>query len=208
MSDNTFIKKLDYDKDIKNFIKKKDYDQDFKFINKEVKRYYLDISSNVSKNYLQKTDLDKYLKDASEKIKTALGKEISKPGPQGPQGPLGPQGPQGPLGPQGPQGIPGAGADYTKAVDFQLGNAAAPERGPVGPARALVRDSSSSLTINYDNDFTGGVNINAKGGLRVGGNSNLNGDVNIARNLRVDNGVSLGGSGEFSIDYPNVGGGR
>ena len=208
MSDNTFIKKSDYDKDIKNYIKKKDYDQDYKFINSEVKRYYLDISSNVSKNYVQKTDVDTYLKNASDKIKTELGKEISTrgPGPVGPQGPAGPLGPQGipgpagplgpqgipgpagplgpqgipgPAGPQGPQGIPGSGADYTKAVDFQLGNAAAPGRGPVGPARALVRDGSSSLTINYDNDFTGGVNINANGGLRVGGNSNLNGDVNI-----------------------------
>jgi hypothetical protein len=200
MSDNTFIKKSDYDKDIKNYIKKKDYEQDYKFINNEVKRYYLDISSNVSKNYLQKADVDNYLKNASEQIKTALSKEINTkgqpgkdgqqgiqgppgiPGPEGPRGPLGPEGPQGKDGPPGPpgkdgqqgiQGIPGisgAGADYAKAVDFVLGKDAAPERGPVGPARALVRDNNSSLTINYDNDFKGGVNINANGGLRVNGN--------------------------------------
>jgi hypothetical protein len=182
MSDNIFIKKSDYDKDIKKYIKKSDYDKDFKFINNEVKRYYLDISTNVSKNYVQKTDVDKYLKNASEQIKTALGKEIGTkglsgkdgaqgiPGPEGPRGPLGPPGPEGPRGKDGPQGIPGAGADYAKTTDFVLGKDAAPDRGAVGPARALVRDNSSSLTINYDNDFTGGVNINANGGLRVSGN--------------------------------------
>jgi hypothetical protein len=66
---------------------------------------------------------------------------------------------------------------YNKSVDFQLGGDAAQERGPVGPARALVRDGGSALTINYDNDFKGGVNVNASGGFRVRGNTQIDGSL-------------------------------
>ena len=56
--------------------------------------------------------------------------------------------------------------DYTKLNDFTLGNNTT-DRASVGFGRALVKDANSQLTINYDNDFSGGVNVNAKGGLRV-----------------------------------------
>ncbi|MEY3401673.1 MAG: hypothetical protein RLZZ86_1288 [Cyanobacteriota bacterium] len=69
------------------------------------------------------------------------------------------------------------GVEYNKQVDFVLGRDTAPERGPVGPARALVRDGGSALTINYDNDFRGGVNLNAKGGFRVGGDTTVSGGL-------------------------------
>ena len=88
-----------------------------------------------------------------------------------------------------------AGIEYNKQVDFVLGKDIAPERGQVGPARALVRDGNSALTINYAGDFTGGVNIQ---GPRV----------NVAKTLRVENGISMGGEGEFSVDFPDVSGGR
>jgi hypothetical protein len=88
-----------------------------------------------------------------------------------------------------------AGIEYNKQVDFVLGKDIAPERGQVGPARALVRDDNSALTINYAGDFTGGVNIQ---GPRV----------NVAKTLRVENGISMGGEGEFSVDFPDVSGGR
>ena len=54
------------------------------------------------------------------------------------------------------------------------------DRGPVGPARALVRDGGSQLTINYDNDFKGGVNLNATGGFRIGGNTVVSGSLTAA----------------------------
>jgi hypothetical protein len=65
--------------------------------------------------------------------------------------------------------------DYNKQVDFVLGGDTGTERGPVGSARALVRDNKSGLTINYNNDFTGGVDLNASGGFRVKGDMNVSG---------------------------------
>jgi hypothetical protein len=85
-------------------------------------------------------------------------------------------------------------SDYTKTSDFQLGNSAAPERGAVGAARALVRDNGSALTINYGDDFTGGVTLNAKGGFRVNGDTNVTGKLSGANGyFRVnDNSAQIG----------------
>jgi hypothetical protein len=260
-----FLKKTVYDTDIKNYLKKKEYDTDIKkyLYKDDFNKYYLDLTSNIDKKYVQKEDVDRYLfnqkedvnrylKNASDTIKAEQKEDVDKYlknvsntlkveikreipagptgplGPMGPMGPMGPQGQQGPIGltgpagldgiqglvgPQGPQGLQGpigltgpAGIDgipglvgpvgpmgpmgpmgnYESAVDFVLGSNAAPERGPVGPARALVRDGGSALTVNYDNDFTGGVNINAKGGLRVNGNTKFNGEVNASGNVIMD----------------------
>jgi hypothetical protein len=94
-----------------------------------------------------------------------------------------------------------AGADYNKQVDFVLGKDAAPERGPVGPARALVRDGGSALTINYADDFAGGVNLNAKGGFRVAGNANINGAIDAgAANFR--GGVSVHNPEKWGTHFP------
>ncbi len=127
---------------------------------------------------------------------TVGGKPII--GGVGPQGPAGPAGPQGPPGPGGAVGA----VEYNKQVDFVLGKDAAPERGAVGSARALVRDGGSALTINYDNDFAGGVNVNAKGGFRVAGNTNIAGDMKSNRVLLGDKWILSGvGDGQANDDW-------
>jgi hypothetical protein len=90
---------------------------------------------------------------------------------------------------------PAGGMDYNKQVDFVLGKDAAPERGAVGAARALVRDGGSALTINYDNDFTGGVNVNAKGGFRVRGNMDVGGTFTVG-------GKPIGAAGAPQTVFP------
>jgi hypothetical protein len=141
--------------------------------------------------YAKTSDLAPYAKTSDLKAYQPVGNYVTADqfsklqltaGPQGPQGPMGPMGPIGKNGldgKQGPQGLVGPagkdGVDYAKAVDFTLGGGAAPERGQVGNARALVRDVGSALTINYADDFSGGVNVNAKGGFRINGDLYNNG---------------------------------
>ena len=90
------------------------------------------------------------------------------------------------------------GADYTKAVDFTLGGAAASERGAVGAARALVRDNGSALTINYAGDFTGGVNVQGPG-LRVAGNVDAAGFTIGGKPLSVDTSGPLGSAAKINF---------
>jgi hypothetical protein len=201
-------------------------------------------------------------------MKVPLPTNTGPAGPAGPAGAAGAVGPAGPLGPAGPAGAAGSSQDYTKAVDFQLGNNAAQDRGAVGPARALVRDSGSVLTINYAGDFIGGTNVGGPGlnvagtmtanngyirtgdsGIQLGANQNnswilhapndnrntmfiapgtngngwdwahqttinkdgnvkVGANLNVNKDLRVENGINMGGAGLFSIDAPNVPGGR
>jgi hypothetical protein len=107
--------------------------------------------------------------------------QVGPTGPTGAMGQVGLTGQVGPTGPTGAMGPPGQNTgvsgtiDYNKAVDFSLGGQIAPERGSVGAARALVRDGNSTLTINYADDFIGGVNVGAKGGFRVSGNVDASG---------------------------------
>ena len=92
----------------------------------------------------------------------------------------------------------GSGIDYNKAVDFVLGKDTAPERGPVGPARALVRDGGSALTINYAGDFAGGVNIQ---GPRV----NLAGDLTLPSGKVINIRDQFHGmSWKDTVDGPSV----
>lgn len=58
--------------------------------------------------------------------------------------------------------------NYVNQVDFILG-ASNTERGNTGSSRALVKDVGGKLVINYGNDFVGGVDIGASGGMRVYG---------------------------------------
>jgi hypothetical protein len=144
-------------------------------------------------------------------------------GPQGIQGPLGPTGPQGLQGIQGPQGLQGitgpAGpaTDYSSQYDFVLGNTLT-ERGDTGKSRALVKEGGQKLRINYENDFSGGVNITgnvtidneltsignltSKKDLQIDGNGTINNRLN-ANHIRTTNGF-----GPFLIAFPRKEGGE
>ena len=74
--------------------------------------------------------------------------------------------------------LPSSRRDYTNSTDFQLGNNTAADRGAVGAARALVRDTGSALTINYAGDFKAGVNVQGPG-LNISGNSTIGGSENL-----------------------------
>ena len=50
----------------------------------------------------------------------------------------------------------------------------------------MVRDGGSALTINYANDFKGGVNVGAEGGFRVSGPTSFSGPVSVASGQPVN----------------------
>jgi len=105
-------------------------------------------------------------------------------GPQGPQGPRGPpgldgkngrngtpgaRGPPGPPGKpglpgkDGPQGPPGKLKDYTNSISLSLGNALDSVTGQSTAVQVQYNNANmkqSSININPNTDFTGGVNIN------------------------------------------------
>ena len=136
-------------------------------------------------------------------------------GPIGLTGPAGKDGPPGPIGLTGPQGLPGpAGKDgqpgpaatlsaqlaaaFPDPWDLVLGNTDK-SRGDTGASRALVKDGGSKLTINYADDFSGGVNLNAKGGFDVNGVSKLHGDS------IVDGNLILAGDNSWILHTPDDG---
>lgn len=49
-----------------------------------------------------------------------------------------------------------------KGFDFILGTGDQSSRGNTGLSRALVKETGSVLTLNFSNDFTGGVNVGSK----------------------------------------------
>ena len=49
--------------------------------------------------------------------------------------------------------------------DFNLGNNDQKSRGDTGPSRALVKDNSGVLAINYGGDFSGGVRVDSNVGI-------------------------------------------
>jgi|688.fasta_scaffold544801_2 hypothetical protein len=105
-------------------------------------------------NYIKTVDIDAHIKRVADTLPKGPA------GPAGPVGPAGPAGPAGPIGLTGPAGSGGGGGfDYSKTSDFILGTNSNPERGNVSHGRALVRAPGSVLTINWDGDFGGGVNI-------------------------------------------------
>jgi hypothetical protein len=71
--------------------------------------------------------------------------------------------------------ITSAGTVHNQGFDFKLGAGDQSTRGDSGASRALVKDVGSTLTINYDGDFTGGVKVT--GNLHVTGTITTNGAV-------------------------------
>ena len=157
---------------------------------------------------------------------------IGLTGPIGPKGPIGPIGPIGLTGPKGDPGIQGlqglvgpmgpAGVTYSSyqdVYDFSLGGNK-DDRGKTGASRALVKDfidSKAYLTINYDNDFSGGVNVasdlkvkgdtnltknlNVQGDTNLTKNLNVQGDTNLTKNLNVQGSIKANTFGPFQIKF-------
>lgn len=117
---------------------------------------------------------------------------VGPAGAIGPQGPVGKNGAQGPVGPAGAIGPQGPAGNYANTFDFVLGNGNQRDRGDTGLSRALVKDGKGQLTINYANDFAGGVNVYAQGGLRVLGNAVVNGNAFVNGNVDATS-FTLGG---------------
>jgi hypothetical protein len=93
-------------------------------------------------------------------------------GPMGATGLTGAQGIQGvpgPIGATGAQGIQGIPGNYASATDFVLGTTSNAGRGNINGGRALVYDNNAELTMNFGNDFAGGININGSGGINLNG---------------------------------------
>ena len=78
--------------------------------------------------------------------------------------------------------------------DFILGNSDQSNRGNSGSSRALVKDSSATLVLNYDGDFTGGV--------RVG--SNLRAPSLTVSTTYAGNFGSIASSWAGSTSYPTL----
>lgn len=97
---------------------------------------------------------------------------------------------------------PFAGVDYTKTNDFVLGKTTT-ERGETKGSRALVKENGAKLVVNYENDFTGGVDIQASGGFKVnGGDVNLNTGLNGAMFRIIGPNINLntGAGGTVFVD--------
>jgi hypothetical protein len=95
------------------------------------------------------------------------------------KGDTGPQGIKGDTGPQGIKGDTGPAGNYQNTYDFILGSFNTVERGDSKGSRALVKEkgdgTTSKLIINWGNDFSGGIDMNASGGLRINGPGRING---------------------------------
>jgi len=90
--------------------------------------------------------------------------------------------------------------------DLTLDHPARRKPGGARLRRALVHDESDGLTINFDNDYDGGVTINGpittrdfklRGGITMNGAITINGGITMSRNL------SLTGDVQFQIQHFN-----
>ena len=123
---------------------------------------------------------------------------IGPVGQNGDIGPRGEQGLQGLQGLQGPMGPPGVTySSYQDVYDFKLGGNKT-DRGESGDSRALVKDfigGKTYLTVNYQNDFKGGVMVDSE--LRVNENTNL------LKNLNIQGSIKANTFGPFQIKFDN-----
>jgi hypothetical protein len=94
--------------------------------------------------------------------------------------------------------------------DFMLDSVGRRKGG--GPfRRALVHDQNDGLTINFNNDYQGGVTINGpftvrddgSGQLIKGGGITINGPITIDGGITMSRGLSLTGDVTFQIQHFN-----
>ena len=95
-----------------------------------------------------------------------------------------------------------------KGFEFHLGNGDQVSRGDSGYSRAIIKDASNTLAINYANDFTGGTRIDSKVGIGGGvGGYQLAIQNSSGANLMLDN-ATQSGSQYSSILFSNGGTGK
>ena len=93
-----------------------------------------------------------------------------------------------------------------EASDFMLDSIERRKGG--GPhRRALVHDQEDGLTINFNNDYEGGVTINAdiiiRDGERIRGGMTINGPITINGGITMSRNLSLTGDIQFQIQHFN-----
>ena len=166
-------------------------------------------------DYAVKSDLAAFQPKGEYLLKSEF--KAADPGPAGPQGPAGKDGSQGPIGPAGPAGE----ANFSKGISTDgnvnvKGDIAFNGVNPwiihtpdddrktmyIAPKKADGSDWDWSKQTIYNADGS----VNFSGSISAAG-GNVAGKLGTGT-LRVENGISMGGQGEFSVDYPDVPGGR
>ena len=98
-------------------------------------------------------------------------------------------------------------ARVVKAIssDFMLDSPARRKPGSPEFRRALVHDESDGLTINFSNDYEGGVTINGnliiRDGERIRGGIMINGPITIDGGISMTRNLNLTGDIQFQIQH-------
>ena len=92
--------------------------------------------------------------------------------------------------------------------DFMLDSAERRKGGGPPHRRALVHDQNDGLTINFANDYEGGVTINGelvfRDGERQRGGITLNGPITINGGIAMSRNLNLTGDIQFQIQHFNA----
>jgi hypothetical protein len=91
--------------------------------------------------------------------------------------------------------------------DFMLDSAERRKDGGPQFRRALVHDQNDGLTINFNNDYEGGVTINGaiifRDGERMRGGITINGPITIDGGIAMSRNLNLTGDIQFQIQHFN-----